>query len=227
MSVVVDGDRGFAIDNRCPHMGFLLNQGSVRDGILTCHWHEARFEISSGCTFDLWADDAVPFDVELREGRVLVRNTPRRAQGRDCQLRQLQQRMAHQIELVQAKSLCTLLDEELEDSVYSDGSDVLANVVEFASKHLDRFSKWMVRLTCVMRMRPFMRPDTRYLGMCYAVRQLAAEGNAGPPRCPCGPISDSEVNTGTLRNWLSQWVTTRHRDAAERTLQTVFADATG
>jgi nitrite reductase/ring-hydroxylating ferredoxin subunit len=49
--------RVFAFDNRCPHMGFPLDRGSVEDGILTCHWHHARFDLASGCTFDLWADD--------------------------------------------------------------------------------------------------------------------------------------------------------------------------
>jgi nitrite reductase/ring-hydroxylating ferredoxin subunit len=47
----------FALDNRCPHMGFPLERGSVEDGILTCHWHHPRVELASGCTFDLWADD--------------------------------------------------------------------------------------------------------------------------------------------------------------------------
>ena len=51
-------DRVFALDNRCPHMGFPLSKGTVQDGILTCHWHHARFDLRSGCTFDLWADDA-------------------------------------------------------------------------------------------------------------------------------------------------------------------------
>jgi nitrite reductase/ring-hydroxylating ferredoxin subunit len=55
--VVYDGGRVFALDNRCPHMGFPLDRGSVEDGILTCHWHHARFDLASGCTFDLWADD--------------------------------------------------------------------------------------------------------------------------------------------------------------------------
>jgi nitrite reductase/ring-hydroxylating ferredoxin subunit len=34
-----------AVDNRCPHMGFPLHRGSVSDGILTCHWHHARFDL--------------------------------------------------------------------------------------------------------------------------------------------------------------------------------------
>ena len=32
----------YAVDNRCPHMGFPLDRGSVKDGILTCHWHHAQ-----------------------------------------------------------------------------------------------------------------------------------------------------------------------------------------
>ena len=36
-----------AVDNRCPHMGLPLDRGSVKDDILTCHWHHARFDLSS------------------------------------------------------------------------------------------------------------------------------------------------------------------------------------
>jgi nitrite reductase/ring-hydroxylating ferredoxin subunit len=43
--VIYDGGRVFALDNRCPHMGFPLSRGSVEDGILTCHWHHARFDL--------------------------------------------------------------------------------------------------------------------------------------------------------------------------------------
>jgi nitrite reductase/ring-hydroxylating ferredoxin subunit len=44
MLVVYDKGRVFALDNRCPHMGFPLDHGSVEDGTLTCHWHHARFD---------------------------------------------------------------------------------------------------------------------------------------------------------------------------------------
>jgi nitrite reductase/ring-hydroxylating ferredoxin subunit len=32
-------------DNRC--LGFPLHRGSVGDGILTCHWHHARFDLAA------------------------------------------------------------------------------------------------------------------------------------------------------------------------------------
>src|SRR5271165_2998897 len=55
--IVAEGGDVVALDNRCPHMGFPLHRGSIEDGILTCHWHHARFDLRSGSTFDLWADD--------------------------------------------------------------------------------------------------------------------------------------------------------------------------
>ena len=73
--VIHDRGRVFALDNRCPHMGFPLERGSVEDGILTCHWHRARFDLESGCTFDLWADDVPIFPIELRDGQVWVKTT--------------------------------------------------------------------------------------------------------------------------------------------------------
>src|SRR3989440_11591154 len=27
-----------ALDSRCPHMGYPLSQGTIRDGVLRCHW---------------------------------------------------------------------------------------------------------------------------------------------------------------------------------------------
>ena len=31
------------IEDRCPHLGFPLHQGTVESGLVTCHWHHARF----------------------------------------------------------------------------------------------------------------------------------------------------------------------------------------
>jgi nitrite reductase/ring-hydroxylating ferredoxin subunit len=37
----------FACDNRCPHQGYALVRGDVRDGVLTCAWHNWKFELGS------------------------------------------------------------------------------------------------------------------------------------------------------------------------------------
>jgi nitrite reductase/ring-hydroxylating ferredoxin subunit len=68
--------RAWAIDDRCPHMGFPLRHGTVADGLVTCHWHHARFDLASGCTLDLFADDARAYDVTVAGGEVLVAPRP-------------------------------------------------------------------------------------------------------------------------------------------------------
>src|SRR4051812_19238731 len=57
VAVYLHQGKVYAVDNRCPHMGFPLHKGPVKDGILPCHWHHARFDLSCGGTFDIWADD--------------------------------------------------------------------------------------------------------------------------------------------------------------------------
>src|SRR5260221_814257 len=41
-----------ALDDRCPHQGYPLSQGSVNGCVLTCDWHNWKFDLRSGaCTF--------------------------------------------------------------------------------------------------------------------------------------------------------------------------------
>ena len=70
--LLLEEERAFALDNRCPHLGFPLHRGSVENGVLTCHWHHVRFDITSGGTFDLWADDVPTATVEVRGDDVWV-----------------------------------------------------------------------------------------------------------------------------------------------------------
>src|SRR3954462_394039 len=71
--VVYDGQRVFALDNRCPHMGFPLDRGSGKDAILPCHWPHSGSALASGSTFDLWPDDVPSCPVEVRDGEVWIK----------------------------------------------------------------------------------------------------------------------------------------------------------
>src|SRR6516165_8162041 len=107
--VVADGEQAVALDNRCPHMGFPLNRGSIEDGILTCHWHHARFDLASGCTFDLWADDVPTCPVELRgDGALWVRRRTSYADGDAHYGNRLREGLQHDIGLVLAKAVLGL-----------------------------------------------------------------------------------------------------------------------
>ena len=216
------GEAVHAVDNRCPHMGFPLDRGSVKDGILTCHWHEARFELASGCTFDLFADDAVTFATEIRGDTVWVATRPRQVRDAAYHRRRLRRGMEQGVSLVQAKSLISLL--QADGGAVPDAAlaAILTEVVAYAASNVTSFGEGLVRLTCVGRLAPHLRPETLYLGLSYAVRQLAAEANAGAPPRPRDPLA-APVPVAVLKRWLAGWVRTRHRDAVERTLLTGVA----
>lgn len=61
----------FANDNRCPHQGYALVRGDVKDGVLTCAWHNWKFELGSGrCVFG--GENIRTYPVEIRDGQVFV-----------------------------------------------------------------------------------------------------------------------------------------------------------
>lgn len=217
VAVFAAGERIYALDNRCPHLGFPLARGSVKDGILTCHWHEARFELGSGCTFDLWADDAITYATEVRGDSVWVALRPRRERDAAWHRQRLRRGMEQGVGLVQAKSLSSLL------AGGAEVAEIVAGVVDYAAANVTSFGEGLVRLTCVVRLAPSLSRDNLYLGLSYAVRQLAAEANAGPARRPRDPLA-GPASGSALQGWLRQWVRTRHRDAVERTLLTGVAN---
>lgn len=42
------GDSYYAADNRCPHMGGKLSQGTLQGNVVTCPRHGSQFDLTSG-----------------------------------------------------------------------------------------------------------------------------------------------------------------------------------
>ena len=61
-----------ATDNQCPHMGYPLTRGRVRNGIVTCDWHARSFDLEGGGCFNVECDDLVVFPVEIRGKEIWV-----------------------------------------------------------------------------------------------------------------------------------------------------------
>lgn len=216
IAVFAAGDRIAAVDNRCPHMGFPLHRGSLRDGILTCHWHHARFDLASGCAFDLFADDVPSYEVRIVDRQVLVSRTPRRRADAAFYGRRLQRGLDIGVGLIQAKALLGLLDGGQE------ASGVIAAVAGFAARRLARWGEGLVRLTCVANLVPYLSADTRYLALCYATRQVAAEAGGAVPHRLRGALDGGGRRLDELSGWLRTFVAARHADGVERTLATAL-----
>jgi nitrite reductase/ring-hydroxylating ferredoxin subunit len=46
------GGRVHAVIDRCPHMGMSLAKGKLADGVVSCPWHNSRFDFCSGRNLD-------------------------------------------------------------------------------------------------------------------------------------------------------------------------------
>jgi nitrite reductase/ring-hydroxylating ferredoxin subunit len=212
LCVFADGDAVHAIDNRCPHMGFPLHRGSVADGILTCNWHHARFDLCSGGTFDQWADDLQRFPVELRGDDVYVDVAPRGDRVAHHRKR-LRDGLERNIPLVLAKATIAVTE--------SDPTGVEAFTAGLAfgvERRGDGWGRGLTTLTCLMNLAP--RLDTADLpaALYHGLADVAAEADDEPPRFLLDPLPSAGVDVSALGRWFRRFVEVRDAEGAERAL---------
>jgi nitrite reductase/ring-hydroxylating ferredoxin subunit len=216
--VVYDRGEVRALDNRCPHLGFPLHRGSIQDGILTCHWHHARFDLASGGTFDLWADDVPTAEVRIEDGEVWV--------AAECRLRddpavhwrrRLRDGMDHDLGLVIAKAVLGARAAGVDDLT------LVRDAALFGARMRDGFGIGMTILTALANVLPELPEEEGYLALFQGIRRVAQDCAGQEPRRDREPLRGSRAAPATLRRWFRQWTEVRHRDAAERTLLTAIA----
>jgi nitrite reductase/ring-hydroxylating ferredoxin subunit len=202
----------FALDNRCPHMGFPLSKGSVQEGILTCHWHHARFDLRSGCTFDLWADDAPAFEVRVNGDDIWVSRRPRQQADSSFYFARLRRGMEQNIGLVQAKNIVALL-------ARGEPADrIVREIAKFGSHNHRVWKDGMTTLTAVARLSPWLGETTLVYALTLAARKVAANCDGQPVRHSPGGLRGESFDEERLNRWMFHWAKVRHDDGAERTL---------
>jgi nitrite reductase/ring-hydroxylating ferredoxin subunit len=216
-----------ALDNRCPHMGFPLSRGSTKDGILTCDWHHARFDIKSGGCFDLWADDVPVFAVNVIDGTIFVHterdNKRRKDEHRAYHLRRLNDAMEQNIALIIAKSALTL------DSEGVSSSDLFRKGLEYGTRY--RQEGWgpgLTILTCMMNLAPYSRREDGPRALYHGLSAVASDCSGQPPRFAVSPLPDvkSSADVRTLKRWFRHFIEVRDADGAERCLVTAIRAGT-
>jgi nitrite reductase/ring-hydroxylating ferredoxin subunit len=61
----------YATDNRCPHEGYALKDGGIRGDVLTCAWHNWKFQLTDGkCVFG--GENIRTYPVVVRDGWAYV-----------------------------------------------------------------------------------------------------------------------------------------------------------
>ena len=206
----------FALDDRCPHMGFPLHRGSVESGLVTCHWHNARFDLRSGGTLDPWADDVRSYPVEIDGDRVVVVVSPE--PDRRSQLRhRLEEGLEQGISLVMAKAVLGLLDAGVP------AEEIVRTGVAFGTRY--REAGWgagLTVLTAMANVLPHLDPADRPLALVAGLAFVARDTRGRPPRFPLAPLRGGPP-ADRLGAWYRRFIETRSADAAERTLASAIA----
>jgi len=214
-------DRVYALDNRCPHMGFPLDRGTLRDGLVSCHWHNARFDIKTGGTFDQFADDVQVFPTEERDGVIWVDLSVQR-DARSYYRRRLADGLKQDIRLVLAKAAIALY--ETGDTV-----EVFRTGLLFGVRN--RRMGWgqgLTMLTCLMRLLPQLAVEDRPRALFHGLDAVSRDTAGAAPRFTLDPLPGVAPDLPTLKRWLRQFLEVRDDEGAERAIvSAVRAGATG
>jgi len=208
----------YAIDNRCPHMGFPLHQGSIQCGLLTCHWHHARFDLVSGGTFDPWADDVRAYPVRVEEGVVWVDVAPPSTPPAERYRARLADGMRQNLRLVLAKSLIGLQAADAPASIALEvGADFGTRLTR------NGWGSGLTILTAMANILPALHPEDRPRALYQGLTNVAAQIAGQAPDVPLDPLPGTERDPALLKQWLRDFLEVRNADGAERTIATAIA----
>src|SRR5579884_372952 len=221
IALFLSGGQVYAVDNRCPHMGFPLSRGTVADGLLTCHWHHARFDLCSGGTLDPFADNVRIYPVREVDGELEV-DLAAQQDGAEYWRRRLVEGMEQSLNLVVAKAVLALLAQG--ETPVAIG----AIAGRFGVAYRDAgWSSGMTILTALLNVLPLLAPDDRALALTHGVIRVAQDTAGRPPRFPVEPLPRAAVPVARLQSWFRRAVEVRDEEGAERALQTVLAVGAG
>ncbi len=222
IALFMDGDKVYAIDNRCPHMGFPLSKGSVRNGILTCHWHHARFDLASGGTFDPFADDVRVFPVHVEDGVLWVDAQGAPKDWRAYWRGRLADGLEQDLNLIIVKAVLSLLDQGISPS------EMLAIGADFGTRY--RGEGWgpgLTIMTAMANILPALDGEDRVLAPYHGLSHVSSNTVGRAPRFDLDPLppgpDGATIPLDRLKEWLRGFIEVRDADGAERCLRTALA----
>jgi nitrite reductase/ring-hydroxylating ferredoxin subunit len=220
VAVFTHEGRFYAVDNRCPHMGFPLSRGTVRDGLLTCHWHHARFDLEGGGTLDPFADNVRSFPIVVDGDSVfVVLDDAGSADRAGHWLGRLEEGLEHGLDFVLAKATIALVAGGAEPA------DVLRTVGRYGLRYRDRgWGMGMTILTALGSVLPVLSAEDRALALFHGAVRVAEDTAGSSPRFDLEPLPATDVPNERLKTWFRRAVEVRDQDGAERVLQTAVAN---
>ncbi len=216
-------DQFYAVDNRCPHMGYPMSKGSIRDGVLICHWHHWEFDLKSGGCFLASGDDLKAFPVELRDDGYLyvgLAKGEREAAKRrviDRGKRALERGLKDRSTFFIAKAVTALRDAS------ATPREIIQQGLHYgAHKSSEGWSSGVAILTLAANLWDDVDPKDHNLFLVHGLSQISRRttGSSRPYRTAFPQTSEAH-DLETLMRWFRYFIDKRHAGAAERILLTL------
>ena len=214
-----------AVDNRCPHMGYPMSKGSVRDGVLICHWHHWEFDLKTGGCFETSGsgNDLKSFPVQVRDDGYLYigmaadeRQAARRRmidRGRYI----LEQGLKDRSSLIIAKGVTALRH------AGASPQEIIQQGLFYGSyKTTDGFSSGLAILTLCANLWDDIADRDHNLFLVHGLVQISRRTTGGSRRQGFPfPKATDEPDLATHKRWFRRLVEQRNNNAAQRILITL------
>ncbi|MFC5449739.1 Rieske (2Fe-2S) protein [Paenibacillus aestuarii] len=217
IAVFYHEDQVYAVDNRCPHLGFPLHLGSLCDGILTCHWHHARFDVCSGGTLDPWADDVPSYEVRVDDGEVWVNPVSRRVEGVERYKHRLKEGLEQNIGIVIAKAVVGLIEAGVPER------DIARVGIEFGTTYGTGWNAGLTILTAMAQSVDLLDKNGKILALYQGLVHVARGSSGRGTRHLLSALPSADVPFERLTEWYRNCIEVRDTQGAEKVLVTAIS----
>lgn len=198
-------------------MGFPLHMGSLCKGMLTCHWHHARFDVDSGGTLDPWADDVPSYEVKIEDGEVWINRQRDFSDPVDEYKKCLQKGLEQNLSIVIAKAVVGLVKLKVPET----------EIIEIGIKYGTQYRKqgWgsgLTILTAMANILPKLDEPGKIQALYQGLLHVARDCRGQEPYHRIGSLQGYQGNLQRLALWYRDCLEVRDTRGAERVLLTAI-----
>jgi nitrite reductase/ring-hydroxylating ferredoxin subunit len=206
----------YATDNQCPHMGYPLTRGRVRNGVLTCDWHGWSYDMKGGGCFTGGCDDLDTFPVEVRDSAIYIDVRSGGSKRKDAHLLLLKEGLLSEDNWTLSKAIAITLAKGVSEQ------DTLNRVVQHLGRHIatgrgaNEGGRELAMMVNGVKVARHYEPDDRLIPLMMAA--TGASGRAGdrPAVQPLPP----PVTWDKLEQWIRVFSADKTWEGIEKCLIT-------